>query len=155
MRRSRWRRPGGRPRVLEEAPQEGTDALEADREVGGEVQESVPETGEGDAEVRRSTKSAAKRKSADRQANDDRRANRVAPTSAATAPPVPPKPRPNRVSRESAAKKSPLTPPLPNPQPATPTMIELRQRAKAQQISGYSRLNKAELIAALEASRRA
>jgi len=44
------------------------------------------------------------------------------------------------------------TPPLPSPQPAAPTLIELRTQAKERNITGYSRLNKAALIAALETS---
>jgi len=44
------------------------------------------------------------------------------------------------------------TPPLPSPQPAAPSLIELRKKAKELNISGYSRLNKAALIAALETS---
>jgi hypothetical protein len=44
-----------------------------------------------------------------------------------------------------------LTPPLPAPQPASLTLIELRQQARDKKIPGYYRLNKAGLIAALEA----
>jgi hypothetical protein len=36
-----------------------------------------------------------------------------------------------------------------------PTLVELRQRAKSQRIPGYSRLNKAELVAALAATSKA
>lgn len=45
-----------------------------------------------------------------------------------------------------------LTPPLPSPQPAAPTLITLRERARIAKIAGYSRMNKAALISALEAT---
>jgi hypothetical protein len=35
-------------------------------------------------------------------------------------------------------------------EPAAPTLVELRSRAKEQGVAGYSRLNKAALIAALD-----
>ena len=53
---------------------------------------------------------------------------------------------------ESGVDSSLLTPPLPSPQPVPPTLIQLRQRAKEQGITGYSRLNKAALIEALDSS---
>lgn len=56
----------------------------------------------------------------------------------------------------TAAKPTPvaevLTPPLPAPEPAAPTLVELRRRAKERGVAGYSRLNKAALIAALDAA---
>ena len=45
-----------------------------------------------------------------------------------------------------------LTPPLPAPEPAAPTLVELRHRAKEQGVTGYSRMNKAALLAALDAA---
>ena len=45
-----------------------------------------------------------------------------------------------------------LTPPLPSPQPAAPTLITLRERARIAKVPGYSRMNKAALIAALGAT---
>lgn len=58
-------------------------------------------------------------------------------------------------SAEAGAKKtSPdtaiLTPPLPTPEPAAPTLVELRHRAKERGIAGYSRMNKAALVSALD-----
>lgn len=60
---------------------------------------------------------------------------------------------------EVATKEAPsvevaaLTPPLPKPQPAAPTLIQLRQQAREQKVTGYSRLNKAGLMAALDSAR--
>ena len=47
-----------------------------------------------------------------------------------------------------AKPSSVVTPPLPRPK-SVPTVIELREQAKTRKIAGYSRLNKAELIAVL------
>jgi len=45
-----------------------------------------------------------------------------------------------------------VTPPLPTAEPATPTLVELRGRAKDLGVAGYSRMNKAALIEALESA---
>lgn len=54
----------------------------------------------------------------------------------------------------SAAPRTPeaasdFTPPLPSPKASAPTLITLRQRARSAKIPGYSRMNKAALLAAL------
>jgi hypothetical protein len=86
------------------------------------------------------------------------------PTSApaATTPPqeLPSTKRPPRslatTRRDTSVTEKPsLTPPLPKPGPATPNLIELRRRAREQKIRGFSRLSKAELIAALDSAERA
>jgi uncharacterized protein YlxW (UPF0749 family) len=43
-----------------------------------------------------------------------------------------------------------LTPPLPSPQPDSPTLIQLRQEAEARGIADYALLSKAALIEALD-----
>ena len=49
---------------------------------------------------------------------------------------------------KSKKPTSVITPPLPRPK-TVPTLIELREQAKVRKIAGYSKLNKAELIAVL------
>ncbi|MET0990490.1 MAG: hypothetical protein ABWY54_07580 [Glaciihabitans sp.] len=51
-------------------------------------------------------------------------------------------------AREAAV----FTPPLPSPQPAAPTLISLRERARARKIPGYSRMSKAALLDSLDDS---
>ncbi|SMQ62116.1 hypothetical protein SAMN06295909_0690 [Plantibacter sp. VKM Ac-1784] len=48
-----------------------------------------------------------------------------------------------------------LTPPLPKPAGAVPTLIELRELAKEQRIVGYSRMNKATLLERVDLANRA
>jgi hypothetical protein len=54
----------------------------------------------------------------------------------------------------SAKENGSLTPPLPKPQPASATLVELRQQAKDKKVPGYYRMNKSDLIAALESAQR-
>jgi hypothetical protein len=54
------------------------------------------------------------------------------------------------VSKKVAEPAKPAIEPTPAQPTAAPTVAELRQQAKAQSIPGYSRMNKAELIAALK-----
>ena len=54
-----------------------------------------------------------------------------------------------QTSVPSVSKVAVVTPPLPAPHENAPTLIELREQAKARKIAGYSRLNKAALIEAL------
>jgi hypothetical protein len=53
------------------------------------------------------------------------------------------------VKRPVGTSASVVKSPQSAPRRGTPTVVELRQQAKVRQIAGYSRLNKAELIAAL------
>ncbi|MBF4569110.1 hypothetical protein ITJ57_10070 [Plantibacter sp. VKM Ac-2880] len=53
-------------------------------------------------------------------------------------------------SRVRTQRRSLLIPPLPTPTGGVPTMIELRQLAKQQRIAGYSRMNKATLLARVD-----
>jgi hypothetical protein len=66
------------------------------------------------------------------------------------AAPARPKSTPARAAKENAS----LTPPLPKGQPASATLVELRQQAKDKKIAGYYRMNKSDLIAALESAQR-
>ena len=58
--------------------------------------------------------------------------------------------RPSRTPPRDAA--TPKTAPTTKSSAAAPTVAELRRRAKAQKIAGYSRLNKAALIQALDST---
>lgn len=51
---------------------------------------------------------------------------------------------------DAARSRPPLTPPLPAPSAAAPTLIELRELAKEQRLVGYSRMNKATLLEHLD-----
>lgn len=55
------------------------------------------------------------------------------------------------VTTETRGSAAGLTPPLPQPERAPATLVELRREAKSKGIRGYSRLTKADLIVALEA----
>jgi hypothetical protein len=66
------------------------------------------------------------------------------------AAPASPKSTPARSAKENAS----LTPPLPTPQPASATLVELRQQAKDKKIPGYYRMNKSDLTAALASAQR-
>jgi len=57
-------------------------------------------------------------------------------------------PKTKKVKAAKPAKRA--ADPTPTQPVATPTLVELRQQAKAQNIPGYSRMNKAELIAAIK-----
>ncbi|MFS0733522.1 hypothetical protein ABC304_16180 [Microbacterium sp. 1P10UB] len=65
---------------------------------------------------------------------------------------------PDAVTENGAGAPAPdhevddLTPPLPTPEPAPATLIELRRQAKEKKIPKYYRLAKADLIAALDAA---
>jgi peptidoglycan hydrolase CwlO-like protein len=64
--------------------------------------------------------------------------------------PVPAEPPAVTSAPTPADEASVLTPPLPTAEAPAPTLIELREQARAKGLTGYSRLNKAALVEALK-----
>lgn len=109
--------------------------------------ESAVDSRKEDSQTRRDTASTT----VSEPVRADQRQNKTPePTLVVTtaAPPRSPQPA------TSAGQNVTLTPPLPSPKPASPTLVELRQQARERKIPGYSRLNKAELTRALDAAQR-